>query len=120
MLPAEAPELSYEVEFPAAGTYRLAVRGNAPNTAGNSVHVGLNGALTASSDFLNTGTFNAFTWLAKSTGGPNPATISVPGAGVHTVNVWAREDGFAVDRLVIAQPGTATPTGDGPAESPRG
>ena len=33
---------------------------------------------------------------------------------------FAFEDGFAVDRLVIAQPGTATPTGDGPAESPRG
>jgi glucose/arabinose dehydrogenase/methionine-rich copper-binding protein CopC len=118
-VPGAAPELGFEVEFPAAGTYRLALRGLAPDTGGNSVHVGLDGQLTTTSDAITTGAFGSWQWLTWSSGGPNPATITVPSAGVHTVNVWGREDGFVLDRLVIAEQGEATPTGEGPAESSR-
>lgn len=114
-----APELRFRVNFPAAGTYRLALRGYAPNTSGNSVHVGIDGTLPSTSDAMTLGTFGSHLWFAGSAGGPTPGTITVPTAGVHTVNVWAREDGFTLDRLVLATPGTATPTGNGPAESPR-
>ena len=116
---ATAPELRFQVEFPAAGTYRLAIRGNAPSTNSNSIHVGLDGAVTADSDAITAGSFGSWAWFAPSTGGPNPSRISVPSAGVHTVNVWPREDGISVDRIVIAPLGTATPSGDGPPESPR-
>ena len=40
-----APELGYRIDFPAAGTYYLWLRGNAPDGAGNSVHTGLDGSL---------------------------------------------------------------------------
>jgi hypothetical protein len=117
--PSTAPELRFRVGFPAAGTYRVSLRGNAPNTAGNSVHVGLNGALTTSSDAISFGGYGTWGWAANSDGGPKPARITVPSAGVHTVNVWDREDGMVLDRVVIAPLGAATPTGTGPAESPR-
>ena len=47
------------------------------------------------------------------------ATIEVPTAGTHTVNVWMREDGFVFDKLVLTFNAAFTPTETGPAESPR-
>jgi len=40
-------------------------------------------------------------------------------AGVHTINVWMREDGTIIDRLLLT-PLSTVPSGDGPAESDRG
>ena len=42
-----APELGYRIDFPAAGTYYLWLRGNGPDGAGNSVHTGLDGVAGA-------------------------------------------------------------------------
>jgi methionine-rich copper-binding protein CopC len=117
-VPTQAPELSFQIEFPAAGTYDIYVRANPPDQGSNSVHVGLNGTLTTSSDGITHNGFNAWQWMKYSAAGPNPATISVPSAGVHTVNLWGREDGTPVDRIVITQ--GAAPTGEGPPESARG
>lgn len=47
------------------------------------------------------------------------ATINVATTGVHTVNLWMREDGTIVDKVVITSSSTYTPTGTGPAESNR-
>lgn len=47
------------------------------------------------------------------------ASFSVATTGEHTVNVWRREDGFVVDKIVITTSASYTPTGTGPAESPR-
>jgi hypothetical protein len=116
--PSAAPELRFPVEFPAAGTYSLYVRGNPPDQGGNSVHVALDGVVTTSSDHITRSDFGSWQWMRYSAGGPNPATISVPSAGVHEVAILAREDGTVVDRIVVTQGGL--PAGTGPAESPRG
>lgn len=117
---SQAPELRFTVTFPQAGTYRVAVRGRPPNGAADSLHVGLDGVLGTTADAISGfPTFTGWSWAAASDGGPNPATVTVPAPGVHTVNVWAREDGLVLDRIVLAPTGSATPTGDGPAESPR-
>jgi hypothetical protein len=51
--------------------------------------------------------------------GPD-ATFDVASTGIHTVNAWMREDGFVFDKIVLTTNAGYTPTGDGPAESPRG
>jgi len=38
---------------------------------------------------------------------------------VHTINVWMREDGSIVDRLLLTPDSSLIPTGDGPPESDR-
>ena len=48
------------------------------------------------------------------------ATINVSTPGIHTVNIWMREDGFVLDKLVLTDSWSYTPTGEGPAESIRG
>ena len=50
--------------------------------------------------------------------GPS-ATISVPATGVRTINLWMREDGFVVDKIVLTTNASYVPSGTGPAESPR-
>ena len=42
-----------------------------------------------------------------------------PGAGVHVFNVWMREDGFVLDKIILTTSVSYTPSGAGPAESPR-
>jgi hypothetical protein len=112
-----SPQLSYPVQFATPGTYRVWLRGYGATTADDSAHVGLNGAFTASSDAMNYGGLNKWTWL-NGTLDSAPATITIPSAGTYTIDVWMREDGAIVDRVLLTTSTTA-PTGNGPAESPR-
>ncbi|CAN0361974.1 unnamed protein product, partial [Phaeothamnion confervicola] len=111
-----SPQLDYRVNFDAPGTYRLWLRAIGPNASGDSVHVGIDGATTVDSENFPVGAGTAFAWRNKS----GTAVIQVPSAGVHTINLWMREDGASVDRILLTTNTGLTPTGDGPAESPRG
>ncbi len=44
-------------------------------------------------------------------------TLNIASAGIHTIHVWMREDGFAMDKLVLAQSASYTPSGTGPSPS---
>ena len=48
------------------------------------------------------------------------ARVYVATTGVHTVNVWMREDGFVFDKLALTVNAGTTPLGEWLAESPRG
>ena len=45
--------------------------------------------------------------------------FAVPSAGNHTFSIRRREKGYVIDRIVL-KIDNAAPTGNGPAESPRG
>ncbi len=51
---------------------------------------------------------------------PNRATVNVSSTGPHSVNIWMREDGSTIDKIVLTTSSGYTPSGAGPAESPRG
>jgi hypothetical protein len=115
---ATSPELRYQVEFTTAGTYYMWLRAWARDTSDNSVHVGLDGQAVTTSDHISTGTYGTWAWVQSTMDGP-VATVTVASAGVHTINVWMREDGLRVDRLLLTTSSTTRPSGNGPAESPR-
>jgi hypothetical protein len=104
-----APRLDYRVNFATSGTFYLFIRGDSGATAGgsDSCYAGLDDVVTASYVF-NTATA-VWGWQRQ--------PIEVSASGIHTVTVFAREDGFRVDKLVIRANDTA-PSGGGPAESP--
>jgi hypothetical protein len=106
---SNACEASYHVNFTTTGTYNVWVRRYAVNGADNSVFAGLNGAATTGVD--NTTDYNAWVWKKL-------ATVSVSSAGVHTFQLRRREAGYKVDRIVL-RTSSATPSGNGPAESPQ-
>ena len=115
---ASSPQLRYQVDFVNAGVHYVWIRGKGPTSRDDSLHVGLNGAAVSTADRITDFTA-AWTW-SKDTMDGAVAQINIPSAGVHTINVWMREDGILLDKLVLTRSTSYAPTGAGPAESPRG
>ena len=116
-----SPKLSFRVNFTQTGTHCIWLRGRADYSLpgnGDSVHVGLDGAAVSTSDRMGGWGNGEWTWEKETMDGPR-ATIYVPSAGIHTVDVWMREDGFRLDKLIVAKSSSYTPSGSGPAESQR-
>ena len=101
----DAPQMDYEIEFVNTGTHYLWVRGLGPSGGSDSCHAGLDGAEVASSQEID-GFTGSWGW-AK-------ATIDIPSTGRHTLNIWPREDGIMVDKVLLTTDEDYTPTDDGP------
>jgi Gylcosyl hydrolase family 115 C-terminal domain/Dictyostelium (slime mold) repeat len=113
-----SPQLNFPVKFTTTGTYQVWVRGLGAGSADRTVHAGLDGTGPTTSDRIS-GFSTAYAWSKSTLDGP-VATINVTSAGVHTINLWMREDGFRVDRLLLTTNTGFVPSGAGPAESSRG
>jgi len=121
------PQLDYCLNFPVAGVYYLWLRGSTPDGLGNSVHAGLDGVSDINfyrrigNNIPNWGDSpTAFGWVNDSAA--LAARIVVPSAGLHTFNLWMREDGVRLDRFLLttdAEFTFANRLDMGPAESPR-
>lgn len=92
------PRLDYTINFQTPGTYYVYVLGRAGPSGGgsNSVHVGLNGARATGASGLSGFTKGGYSWQNSNT------TVTVSSAGVATLNIWMREDGTIVDRVVLS------------------
>ncbi len=112
-----SPRLDYQVNFDRAGTHYLWVRGRGATTADDSVHIGLDGAAQTLADRV-TGLTANYSWTRRTVDGPY-ATIFVPTPGLHSVNLWMREDGAVVDRILLTPSPTFVPTSYGPPTSVR-
>ena len=115
---ASSPRLDFAVNFVKTGVHYIWARGMGATAADDSYHAGLDGTALTSSDRIQ-GFGTAWTWSRSTMDGP-VATFTVGTAGVHTVNVWMREDGFVIDKLVVTSNANYVPTGTGPVESPTG
>jgi hypothetical protein len=113
-----SPQLNFPVKFTTTGSYQVWVRGLGAGSADRTIHAGLDGIGPTSADRIS-GFSATYTWSRSTLDGP-VATINVTSAGVHTVNLWMREDGFRVDRLLLTTNTGFVPNGTGPAESMRG
>jgi hypothetical protein len=111
-------ELRISVAFTEPGTYMVWIRGWATGGGDNSVHVSLDeqGATTAAN--ITGVAADSWFWTNVRDDGAI-AILEVPEAGIHTVHVWMREDGFALDRLILTTDGSYVPNGKGPRPSPR-
>jgi hypothetical protein len=115
---SQSPRLSFTVSFQKTGTHYVWVRGLAPSPSkGNdSCHVGLDGAAVASADKL-VGFGSSFTWQNRTADNSARATLNVTSTGLHTIDLWMREDGLIVDKVVVTTSSSYTPSGLGPAET---
>jgi alpha-D-xyloside xylohydrolase len=99
-VPSTSPELVYPVTFSATGTRYVWVRGYATNPSNDSVHVGINNNATTATNITFANSYNAWVWTNR-TGAGNTATITVSSTNAAAINVWMREDGFRIDRLLL-------------------
>lgn len=107
---ATSPRLDFKVKFVKTGVHYVWIRG-AGAAGDGSVHVGLDGVEVATSDRI-VGFNSSWKW-SKATLDGSVATLSIATPGVHTINVWMREDAFVFDAMAITvnpafMPGSAT------------
>jgi hypothetical protein len=115
-----SPRLDFEVDFVKTGTHYVWLRSNANGSGSDdSAHAGLNNQANTSSDRFDLSNDAGWVWTKDTMDGV-PAEFDVPSTGVHTVNIWMREDGARIDKIVLTTSASYTPTGMGPDESPRG
>ncbi len=113
-----SPRLDFYVNFLNTGTHYIWARGVGASGIDDSCHVGLDGMAVSTSDRI-TGFLTHSTWTDATMDGP-VATIDIPSTGSHVINVWMREDGLILDKLVISTDPGYVPTDMGIAESPKG
>jgi hypothetical protein len=98
-LTTNGPRLDYPVRLDVDGAYYIFVRGIplSPDPGNNdSLHAGMDGtAITLNGTGLTnyeTGYYNWQHWSA-------PVNLT---AGQHTLNIWMREDGMIIDRVMVS------------------
>jgi len=112
---ANSPRLDFLVNFVKTGTHYVWVRGYGKDGSADSCHVGLDGQEIWSCNRLNN--FSTFySWHRETMDGPD-ATFNVSTAGKHVFNIWMREDGFVIDKIVLTTNISYAPVGSGTAES---
>ncbi len=108
--PADAPRSEYRANFVVAGTAFVWVRFRAFDGGTDSLYVEV--------DNLGTQRFDT----EPATGNWEWAQLVYPSSvstGEHTIRLYRREHSLEIDRVVFTTNASFTPTGLGPAESPR-
>ena len=103
------PRLSYAIDFVGRmpHTYYLWLKGAAKDDSSDDLHYGFDGfpISSSSSDCLKLPTGTAFGWRSLRGDGSRPA-LTIASGGRHTVDIWMREGGVQIDRLLLtAEPG---------------
>ncbi|MBT8122984.1 MAG: hypothetical protein KJO10_10640, partial [Gammaproteobacteria bacterium] len=118
-----SPQLDFQVNFVDTGTHYVWLRAWAPSSSSNSAHVGLNGQEETTSKNLTVQVAGDYVWVGTRSGGAR-ATLTIGTAGVHTINLWMRESGTVVDKVVLTTDSSYDPSlinsGLGPDESIQG
>ncbi len=94
---SNSPELQFTANFANSGTHYIWIRGYGASVNDDSIHVGIDGASSVAMTLTTTG---AWQW-SNSLQSSGVATLNVPSAGNHTINVWMREDGMRIDRVLL-------------------
>ena len=111
-----SPRLDYQVNFAAAGTHYVWVRARAPSLSSRAFHVGLDGQEFGSRKYLRAPVSGGYEWVGAKANGMR-STVNATTSGIHTVNLWMRDSGTVVDKLVLTTDPDFVPTGFGPAET---
>ena len=117
-----SPSMAYFAYFDRPGTWYLWVRGWGDTVNGeggnDSLHAGLNGTLSKTADKIDNFP-PGWNWTS-STRDNVRAKLTIPSAGIHAVNLWMREDGLAVDKILLTTDANYQPSGLGDAPSDNG
>jgi hypothetical protein len=103
------PRVDYDVNFTSTGTFYFWVRGAGANGGDDSCWGGVDCVIITPHFWPQSDNTGTLLWEN------HPVTVDSP--GIHSVQIWGREDGFMLDKIVITK--SATPPLDaGPPESP--
>ncbi|MBN1414645.1 MAG: T9SS type A sorting domain-containing protein [Bacteroidales bacterium] len=114
--------LTYKIKFIKAGVHYIWARASRTGGGDDSYHAGINGVITDESLFLtfHETDFDYGTWgWINYHGTVGPASVVIPSAGVHELNLYIRENGFRIDKILLTEDDTSSykPEGMGPDET---
>ncbi len=118
--PGRMAILSYQVHFNTPGTYWLWARAFCTTSEDNGLHFGIDGEWPESARRWQTVTRDRWHWKSAQrteevhTGVPGILTLEVPKAGRHVIEVSMREDGTALDKILLVNRKDFEPEGLGP------
>ena len=101
-LERQSPSLSYEIDFPEAGTYYLWLRLWAMDSNSNSLYLALDEEDKDPME-VKTDDYRTWSWSNELMSARHPARIQVPSAGTHRLDVWMREDGLYLDQMLLTK-----------------
>ena len=104
---SNSPRLDYQVNFVKTGTHYIWTRGIGSNGNDDSYHAGFDGNVSTTSDRISS-FGSSWTW-SKQTMDGTVASFNVGSTGQHTFNIWMREDGFVIDKVIITNNASYTP-----------
>lgn len=109
-----APKLSFQIYFEHAGTYYVHTLSSHPIDASDSYHVGIDDKWQFHTNYaVHSGKMR---WEKRDSGW----YVTIESPGVHTLNIWAREDGIVPHRIYLTTTsGKNYFDGWGPEESSR-
>jgi len=118
---AESARLDYEIDFVKTGTYYVWILAYAPDGSSDSCHAGLDGEAIPTLVAL-TGWSGDYEWNSDLMDYSEQPTFEITATGVHTFNIWMREDNLVVDKIVLTTNPNFSLSGSeaGPTESTRG
>ena len=111
-----SPRLDFEVDFVKTGTHYVWIRYLKTGGEDDSCHIGIDGREGSEAENISvSGSDNTWNWSNERRGDLGQAKLEVTSAGVHTINVWMREDGFRLDRIDITTDGSYAPSDEVPS-----
>ena len=114
-----SPQLEYRINVRTPGRYYVWVRAKASSTSDDSLHVGLNGA--AEPNGYRISNFESYwSWSSTLMDSGNRAYVDIGSAGEHVFDVWMREDGIIIDKILLTSSDQFEPQGQGLVESQQG
>ena len=116
--------MDYVCKFVVTGRHYTWVRFRATGGA-DSCHMGIDGAVNTTGDDIWTPVVKTeWAWSNKDGDGANAQLdrtwIDIPTTGLHTVNIYHRETGVFVDKILLTTDEAYVPEGEGPAETREG
>ncbi len=113
-----SPQTDYRVRFDGAGTYYVWVLGR--GTANDdSLHMGLDGVVPNTTKDMfggDSGNPADFVWRNGNLN-DNPSRFEITEAGVYDVNVFMREDGHDLDKIILTTDAAYVPAGNAQAST---
>jgi len=96
-------QLSWDVEFASAGEYWIWVRMQQNGEDANSIHVGLDGEIHPLAEHGISTNASGWNWvgLYANHSTNHPISLNVTSPGRHTIDLWVRESGVDVDRIIL-------------------
>ncbi len=115
---SKSPLLRFNVNFKKTGTHYIWLWASCQGSD-NTFHVGLNGKASASSANIKVPLSKGWAWSSTTMGGAR-ARVNVTRTGQQTVEVYMREDGAILRRIVMTTQAGYTPSGAEAATSDSG